>query len=157
MKTKTTAMSQDNNQNLEPSFPQQAPVAPDQMSVTIRATTQWQSGLLPSPEALREYELIMPGATDRAFTMAEQSQRADIDYDSRALTIRERTLTIREHNAQGNRIFAQCGQVFGFATVVLFFSLLAYSMWIENITMFGLLFGAGAFAGLAQLVRSFQK
>ena len=146
-------MSQNDNKNLEPGIPQQVPATPDQNPVqigTVHVTAQWQSGPLPSPDVLREYEVAMPGVADRIFTMAEQSQHADIDYDSR-------TLSIRENRERGDRTFAQCGQVFGFATVVIFFSLLACSMWIENITMFGLLFGAGAFAGLAQLVRSYQK
>ena len=146
-------MSQNDNQNLDMNLPQQPPVASEQNAMqigAIRLTAQWQSGPLPSPDDLREYEVAMPGAADRIFMMAEQSQHADIDYDSR-------TLSIRENRERGDRIFAQCGQVFGFATVVVFFALLAYSMWIENITMFGLLFGAGAFAGLAQLVRSYQK
>ena len=150
-------MSQDNNQNLEPSFPQQAPVAPDQMSVMIRATTQWQSGSLPPPSILREYEVAIPGAGNRLLTMAEQSQQADIDYDSRTLTIRERTLTIREHNERGNRIFAQCGQVFGFVSVVMYFAVLALTVWNNNTVIFSILFSAGAVAGIVKIVRSFQE
>ena len=150
-------MSQNNNQNLESSLQQQAPASPDQVSVTIRATTQWQSGSLPPPSILREYEVAIPGAGNRLLTMAEQSQQADIDYDSRTLAIHERTLTIREHNERGNRIFAQCGQVFGFVAVVLYFAVLALAVWNNNTTIFGILFSAGAVAGIARLVRSFQK
>jgi len=106
------AVSQNNNQNPESNLPQQTPNVPDQHPVpigTIRVTAQWETGPLPSPDMLREYEVVMPGAADRLFTMAERSQQADIDYDSR-------TLLIRENNERGNRIFAQCRQVFGFVS-----------------------------------------
>jgi len=147
------AVSQSNNQNPESNLPQQAPNVPDQHPVqigTIRVTAQWETGPLPSPEMLREYEAVMPGAADRLFTMAEKSQQADIDYDSR-------TLLIRENNERGNRIFAQCGQVFGFVSVVMYFTVLAVSVWHNNITIFTVLFSAGAVAGIVRIVRSFQE
>jgi len=124
---------------------------------TIRASLTVHSGPLPPPETVERYELVMPGAFDRILTMAEQDQQDKFENNRKVFELNSTELAIRGRNESSKNLFAQCGQVFGFATVVIFFSLLAYSMWIENITMFGLLFGAGAFAGLAQLVRSFQK
>jgi len=139
-------MNEDRNQN-------DITVPSTQLSdslATIRASLTVHSGPLPPPETVERYELVMPGAFDRILTMAENDQRDKFEHNKQFLTVYER-------DNRSNWLFAQCGQIFGFATVVIFFSLLGYSMWIENITMFGLLFGAGAFAGLAQLVRSFQK
>ena len=48
-------------------------------------------------------------------------------------------------------------KVFGFITMLMYLAVLGTAVWVGNTTMFGLLFGAGAFAGLAQLVRSYQK
>ena len=117
---------------------------------TIRASLTLHAGPLPPPETVERYESVLPGAFDRILTMAENDQRDKFEHN-------RKFLTVYEHDNRSNWKFAHSGQIFGFATVVIFFSLLGYSMWIENITMFGLLFGAGAFAGLAQLVRSYQS
>jgi len=64
---------------------------------------------------------------------------------------------IRENNERGNRIFAQCGQVFGFVSVVMYFAVLAVTVWHNNITIFTVLFSAGAVAGIVRIIRSFQE
>jgi uncharacterized membrane protein len=117
---------------------------------TIRASLTVHAGPLPPPETVERYEMVLPGAFDRILTMAENDQRDKFEHN-------RELLTVYAHDNRSNWKFAHCGQVFGFATAVIFFSLLGYSMWIENEVMFGILFAAGAFAGLAQLVRSYQS
>jgi uncharacterized membrane protein len=107
-------------------------------------------GPLPPPEMLERYELLMPGATDRSFTMAEKNQQADIEFTGRIIGI-------RENRERGNRIFAQCGQVFGFASVVMYFAVLAVSVCYNNTTIFSIPFSAGVVAGIVRIIRSFQK
>ena len=124
---------------------------------TIEAALTVHVGQLPPPETVERYELVMPGAFDRILTMAEQSQQNKHDYNRTVLDQYSVELSIYGRSESAKSLFAHLGQIFGFATVIVFFSLLGYSMWIENITMFSVLFCAGAFAGLANLVRSFQK
>jgi uncharacterized membrane protein len=150
MKVRIKAMSPNDKQNPDTNLAQQSLGIPDQVSVTIRATTEFETGPLPSPSMLREYEIAMPGAADRIFTMAEKSQQADIDYDN--------TMLLHCGDSErGNRIFAQCGQVFGFVSVVLYFVVLTITVWNNNTTIFAILFSAGAVAGIGRLVRSFQE
>jgi uncharacterized membrane protein len=124
---------------------------------TIQASLTLHEGLLPSPETVSQYELVLPGAFDRILTMAEKEQQNSFEHNRKILDITSMELVVRGRGEFSKILFAHCGQIFGFVTVIVFFSLLAYSMWLENMTMFGTLFGAGAFAGLAQLVRSFQN
>jgi len=123
--------------------------SPDSLA-TVRASLTLHQGPLPSPETVERYEMVLPGAFDRILTMAEKEQQSKFEQNSTELAIHGR-------NEFSKILFAHCGQIFGFATVVLFFSLLAYSMYLNNVTMFCTLFGAGAFAGLAQLIRSYQN
>jgi len=117
---------------------------------TIKAELTLHSGLLPPPETVERYELVLPGAFDRILTVVEEQQRATIAREDRLLTVHER-------DSSSNRIFAHCGQIFGFTIVVLFFVLLGFTVWINNVAMFSAVFAAGAIAGLPPLVRSFQK
>ena len=117
---------------------------------TIRASLTLHAGPLPPPETVERYELVLPGAFDRILTMAETDQRDKNEYNGRFMTV-------YEHDSRTDRIVAHCGQIFGFATVVIYFSILAVTVWFDNTALFTALFCAGAFAGLARLVRSFQK
>jgi uncharacterized membrane protein len=139
----------ENRQNLEPEAPDNpAPSKTKLIDMQVRA--ELHAGPLPPPSVMAEYERIMPGASDRIFVIAEKNQQASIENRSRVIGIHER-------KERSNSIFANCGQIFGFVTVVMFFMLLGVSMWLDSGWMFTLLFGAGAFAGLARLVRSFQS
>ena len=89
--------------------------------------------------------------------MAEKEQQARIDHNVRAGEYKFKVLELRARNDHSNNMFAHFGQTFGFATVVFYFSILALTVWFDNTTMFTVLFCAGAFAGLARLVRSHQK
>ena len=117
---------------------------------TIRASLTVHEGPLPSPETVERYERVLPGAFDRILTMAEKEQQNTFEQRSIELTLYGR-------NASSKILFAHCGQIFGFASVVFYFSILALTVWFGNTTMFTALFCAGAFAGLARLVRSFQN
>jgi len=149
-------MSQSNNENSEANLPEvpDSPV-PRERDVQIRA--EFHAGPLPSPDVMERYERIQPDTLNRLLAMAEKDQDAKITHNNKAVEYKFKEQAIREQNDRSDNSFSHKGQSFAFATVVIFFSLLAYSMWLDNITMFGLLFGAGAFAGLAQLVRSYQK
>jgi len=116
----------------------------------VMAALTLHVGPLPPPESVERYELVMSGAFDRMLTMAEQDQQNKFE---RSRTV----LTVYEHNVRSAWHFAQCGQVFGFVTVIIFFAILAYAMYLGNERMFGIILGAGALAGLVQLVRSFQN
>ncbi|MDR0328772.1 MAG: DUF2335 domain-containing protein [Planctomycetaceae bacterium] len=146
-------MSLDDSDNPELNLPQQAqktprPGTPEVSDVKI--TAEWHAGPLPPPDMLERYEQIQPGTLNRLLTMAENDQHAKIDHNSRFLTI-------HEHNGRSNRIFAHCGQIFGFAVVISFFVLLGLTAWLGNVTMFYGVLGAGMLTGLARLVRSFQN
>ena len=111
---------------------------PEKLPEVMTALT-FHAGPLPPPETVERYELIMPGAFDRILTMAEKEQQNKF-----------------EHNRSGWR-FAHCGQMFAFAVVVIYFAILGMTVWFDNTPMFVALFCVGAFAGLANLIRSFQN
>jgi len=113
------------------------------------ASVSMHLGTFPSPETVERYELILPGTFDRILTMAEKEQESKISSDLD-------TVKIAIHRERAISTSILCGLTFGFVSVVMYFSLLAYSMALGNVTMFCTLFCAGAFAGLANLVRSFQ-
>ena len=123
----------------------------------IQITTELHAGPLPSPDTIERYERLQPGTLDRLLTMAENDQHAKIDRGSRVIDYHNRMLTAQESREWLSAIFAQCGQVFGFITVLIFFAILAYSMYLGSEWMFGVILGAGALAGIVQLVRSFQN
>jgi uncharacterized membrane protein len=118
--------------------PEISPQLPEKLS-EMTASLTLHAGPLPSPEMVERYELVLPGAFDRILTMAEKEQQAGF-----------------EHNRSG-WFFAHCGQVFGFAVVVIYFVILGMTVWFNNTAMFVAVFSAGAVAGLPSLVRSFQS
>ena len=152
-------MSQNSSENPETSLTQQMPpdVPASSMLSEIQFSARLHAGPLPPPDVLEQYERMQAGTLDRLLTMAETEQQARIGHNTKGGEYKFKALELRGRNDHSNNMFAHLGQIFGFATVIIFFSLLGYSMWIENITMFSILFCAGAFAGLANLVRSFQK
>ena len=146
-------MPPNNGHDPERNLPQQSredQVSSKSLNPDIQVTAELHAGPLPSPETVERYEMVLPGAFDRLLTMAENDQRDKSEYNGRFLAI-------HEQDKRSNRIFAHCGQVFGFAVVVAFFVVLGFTVWIENVTMFGALLGAGMLTGLARLVRSFQN
>jgi uncharacterized membrane protein len=116
----------------------------------VEAAFTLHASPLPPPETIERYERVMSGAFDRILTMAEKDLQAKIEHDGE-------TLTICGHNVRSGWFYAHCGQIFGFVSVVLFFAALMLSICYNNTVVFGALFGAGAIAGLARLVRSFQN
>jgi uncharacterized membrane protein len=124
---------------------------------TIKAELTWHAGPLPPPETVERYELVLPGAFDRILTMAEKDQQDKFEYNRKVFELDATKLAIQSRRESAKNLFAHCGQIFGFVTVIVYFSILALTVWFNNTTMFAVLFGAGAFAGLARLVRSFQK
>jgi uncharacterized membrane protein len=111
---------------------------PEKRPEMIAALTL-HAGPLPPPETVERYEFVLPGSFDRILTMAEREQQNKF-----------------EQNRSG-WVFAHCGQIFGFVTIVIYFAILALTVWFENTTMFTALFAAGAFAGLSRLIRSYQR
>ena len=124
---------------------------------TIEAALTVHVGQLPPPETVERYELVLPGAFDRILTMVEQAQQDKHGYNRTVLEQNGVELSIYGRSESAKSLFAQCGQVFGFVTVIIFFAILAYAMYLGNERMFGIILGAGALAGLVQLVRSFQN
>jgi len=118
------------------------------------ASVSIHSGTLPSPETVERYEAIMPGVFDRILTMAEteQASKIQLNRDSLDAVIHSKR-TISESVLRG--------QIFGFISVIIivpsYFAVLALTVWCNNLTMFGIISGAGVIAGLPSLVRSFQK
>jgi uncharacterized membrane protein len=146
-------MSENNNQ-LDVPVPT---IPPSDSLSTIKAELSWHAGPLPSPETVERYELVLPGAFDRILTMAEKDQQDKFTCNREVFELNSTELAIHGRSEFSRNMFAHCGQIFGFVTVIAYFSFLGYSMWIENMTMFTVLFCAGAFAGLSRLVRSYQK
>ena len=98
--------------------------------------------------------MIMPGAFDRILTMAEKEQDSKIKLNRDSLdAVIHSKRTISESVLRG--------QFFGFVSVViislLYFTVLGLTVWFNNLTMFGVVCGAGVIAGLPSLVRSFQN
>ena len=146
-------MIQNNSENPEVSLPNQISdnlVAGGFALSGIQVRAELHTGPLPPPEVVERYERLMPSAFDRILTMAENSQQAMIEDNGNMITI-------LGHSVRAGTLFAQCGQVFGFVTVIIFFAILAYSMYLGNERMFGVILGAGALVGLVQLVRSYQN
>jgi uncharacterized membrane protein len=118
------------------------------------ASVSLHSGTLPSPETVEQYELILPGAFDRILTMAEEEQKSKIK-------INHDTVGIAEHESRSISASILWGQTFGFISVVIivipYFVVLGLTVWFNNLSMFGVIAGAGVLAGLPSLVRSFQK
>ena len=114
------------------------------------ASVSIHSGTLPSPETVERYEIIMPGAFDRILTMAEKEQDSKIGLNRDSLDA-----VIHSKRTISKSVLR--GQMFGFASVVMFFILLGLTVWFENTAMFCVVFTAGAVAGLPALVRSFQS
>ena len=123
----------------------------------IQIRAELHAGHLPPPDILERYERMQSGTLDRLLTIVEKEQQNKFGHNEKVIEYQFEVLAIRGQNDRSDNVFAHCGQIFGFVTVVMFFSALAYSMWLNNMTMFCTLFGAGAFAGLANLVRSFQN
>ena len=119
-------------------------------SPVFTASVSIHSGTLPSPETVERYEVIMPGAFDRILTMAEKEQasKIELNHDSLEAVIHSKR-TISESVLRG--------QLFGFVSVVMYFAVLGLTVWLNNLTMFGVLAGTGVIAGLPSLVRSFQN
>ena len=115
----------------------------------LMASVSLHSGALPSPETVERYEHILPGAFDRILTMAEKEQESKIK-------INHDTVSITKHENRSIWTSILWGQTFGFISIVIYFIILAITMLLGNTVMFTALFCAGAFAGLANLVRSFQ-
>ena len=118
------------------------------------ASVSIHSGTLPSPETVERYEVVMPGTFDRILTMAEKEQDSKIKLNSDSLdAVIHSKRTISESILRG--------QIFGFVSVIvivlLYFAVLGLTVWFDNLTMFGVVTGAGVIAGLPSLVRSFQK
>ena len=85
--------------------------------------------------------MIMPGAFGRILMMAEKEQDSKIglDRDSQDTVIHSKR-TISKSVLRG--------QIFGFVSVVMFFTILGLTVWFENTAMFCVVFTAGAIAGL---------
>jgi uncharacterized membrane protein len=116
----------------------------------LQVQHQQYSGHLPPPDLFEKYNRGVPDAAERILVMAEELQRATIVADNEIIAA-------QVHDVRSGWKFAHCGQVFGFVIVVMYFIILGLTVWFNNITMFGVLSGAGAIAGLPSLVRSFQK
>jgi uncharacterized membrane protein len=126
------------------------PVPKESVQADIQVTAELHAGLLPSPDTVERYERIQPGALDRLLTMAENDQQYKFEHNGRLLTI-------HEHDRRSDRFFAHCGQVFGFAVMVMFFAVLGVTAWTGSVTMFCGLLGAGVLTGLGRIIRSFQN
>jgi uncharacterized membrane protein len=117
---------------------------------TIKAELTVHAVTLPPPETVERYESVQPGAFDRILTMAENDQRDKIEHNGRFLKV-------FEHDNRTYWTFALRGQLFGFVVVVMYFVILGMTVWFNNVTMFCVVFTAGAIAGLPPLVRAFQN
>lgn len=82
----------------------------------IEARFQHFSGPLPPPEALERYEIILPGAADRIFNMAEDNNRFMIEMDKEAI--------------RSQFIERRIGQCFGFVLGIVG---LGGSFWLASI------------------------
>jgi uncharacterized membrane protein len=148
-------MSLNNSENIRQNLPQQPQdnllsdkAVPSEY--LVEAAFSLHSSPLPPPEMIERYERVMSGAFDRILTMAEKDLQAKIEHDGEALTI-------LGHNVRSGWFYAHCGQIFGFTSVILYFAALMVSICYNNTVVFGALLSAGAIAGLARLVRSFQS
>jgi uncharacterized membrane protein len=139
-------MTQNNSENSKQNLTEEV----QQSEYLVESAFTLHASPLPPPETIERYERVMSGAFDRILTMAEKDLQAKIEHDGKSLTIWGRS----EHS---DNIFAHCGQTFGFVSVVLYFAALMLSIVYDNTVVFAALFCAGAFAGLARLVRSFQS
>ena len=126
----------------------------DNSPPVFTASVSIHSGTLPAPETVERYETIMPGAFDRILTMAEKEQDSKIKLNRDSLdAVIHSKRTISESVLRG--------QIFGFVSVIiivfLYFAVLGLTVWFNNLTMFGVISGAGVIASLPSLVRSFQN
>jgi len=149
-------MSQNNNENSESYLPE-VPGNPEPRELDMQFRAELHSGPLPPPDVLERYERIQKDTLNRLLTMAEKDQDAKIAHNNKAVEYKFKVLALHEQNDRSDNSFSHKGQTFGFATVFTFFVILGMTVWLDNTTMFVALFCAGAFAGLAQLIRSYQR
>ena len=119
-------------------------------NTVVQFQHQQYSGLLPHPDLFVAYNRGVPDAADRILVMAEELQRETIAGD-------KEIIAAHVHDNRSGWNFAHRWQVFSFVFVMSYMLILGLTVWFENLTMFGAVFSAGAIAGLANLVRSFQN
>lgn len=76
-------------------------------------TTEYYTGPLPHPEALKKYEDFMPGLAERIVRMAEKEQAYRIDTTSREESQKDKLLEIAEKESNHLIKAQSCGQAIG--------------------------------------------
>ena len=106
------------------------------------------TGPLPPPQALQQYDEILPGAADRIFRMAEERHRHQIEQEKAAIELENDALLSVDKNIAAEHSRSKLGLVFAF---VIALAGIGTGAWLTAIGKagFGMAFVLGPLVGLA--------
>lgn len=106
------------------------------------------TGPLPPPQALQQYDEILPGAADRIFRMAEERHRHQIEQEKAAIELEKDALLSVDKNIAAEHSRSKLGLVFAF---VIALAGIGTGAWLTAIGKagFGMAFVLGPLVGLA--------
>ena len=106
------------------------------------------TGPLPPPQALQQYDEILPGAADRIFRMAEERHRHQIEQEMAAIELEKDALLSVDKNIAAEHSRSKLGLVFAF---VIALAGIGTGAWLTAIGKagFGVAFVLGPLVGLA--------
>ena len=106
------------------------------------------TGPLPPPQALQQYDEILPGAADRIFRMAEERHRHQIEQEKAAIALENDALLSVDKNIAAEHSRSKLGLVFAF---VIALAGIGTGAWLTAIGKagFGMAFVLGPLVGLA--------